>query len=238
MSLHRQWHEFSLARRQRESDILNALPYFHLERTRIDADGRFAAVGELHYVGHRSGKECVLRIRIVYPRAFPRQIQRLYDHDRVLRVDPDGHMFGQHELCLTLLEREEFPLGTPDLTEHVLGAALLWWRKRVIYDRSGKWPGPAERHGINAVIDLLVERQVAPDATTLSAWLLANATTEQGFARLPDRYAQCPCGSGKATKFCHDDALRPLVQRLKHFPAMIPLLAGLDCKLETDSAGG
>jgi len=139
---------------------------------------------------------------------------------------------GSTKFCITLLEREEFTLGTADLTEHVVSAALLWWRKRVIYDRTGKWPGPAERHGINAVIDLLVERHVAPDATTLSAWLLANATTEQGFARVPDRYAPCPCGSGKATKFCHDDSLRPLVHRLKGFAPHIPLHRGLDLKLE------
>ncbi len=232
MNHYRQWHELSSSRLQQERDILNALPYFRPEREGIDMDGRFSAVGVLHYVGRRSGKEDALRIRMVYPRLFPRQLQRLYDHDRVLRVDHDGHLFGQHELCITLLEREEFTLGSADLTEHVLGAALLWWRKRVIYDRTGTWPGPAERHGINAIIDLLVERHVAPDATTLSAWLLANATTDEGFARVPNRYAPCPCGSGKATKFCHDDALRPLVQRLKTFAPSIPLLRGLDLKME------
>jgi hypothetical protein len=236
MTQYRQWHQLSPARLQQERELLNALPYFRLERARIDTDGSLTVTGVLSYVGRRSGKEDALRTRIVYPRAFPRRIQRLYDHDRVLRVDHDGHLFGQHELCLTLIEREEFPLGTPDLTEHVLGAGLVRWRKRVIYDRTGNWPGPAERHGINAIIDLLVERRVAPDATTLSAWLLANATTAQGFARLPDRYAPCPCGSGKATKFCHDDALRPLVQRLKTFAPTIPLLRGLDLKLENEDA--
>jgi hypothetical protein len=232
MNRYPQWHELSSSRLQQERGILNGLPYFRLEHAGVGTDDHLTAVGVLHYVGRRSGKEDALRIRIVYPRNFPRQIQRLYDHDRVVRVDHDGHSFGKHELCITLLEREEFTLGTADLTEHVLGAALLWWRKRVIYDRTGTWPGPAERHGINAIIDLLVERQVAPDATTLSAWLLANATNTDGLACTPDRYASCPCGSGKATKFCHDDALRPLIQRLKAFAPDIPLVRGLDLKLE------
>jgi hypothetical protein len=217
---------------QQELALLNRLPYFRLERAGIDKNGAFTVIGVLHYTGRRSRKEDALGIQIVYPRAFPRQCQRLYDHDRVLRVDPDGHLFGDHELCLTLVEREEFPLGTADLTAHVLGAALVWWRKRVTYDRTTQWPGPAERHGINSVIDLLVEPRVAPDATTLSGWLLAHATTAGGYARVPDRYAPCPCGSGKATKFCHNDALRPLVQRLKTFAPTFPLVRGLDFKLE------
>ena len=236
MNQRRQWHELSPARLHRERELLNALPYFRLERAGVDKGGSFTARGVLHYVGHRSGKEDALRISVAYPSTFPRRIQRLYDHDKILTIDVDGHLFGQHEICITLPEREEFTLGTPDLTAHVLSAALLWWRKRVVYDRTRTWPGPAERHGINAVIDLLVERHVAPDATTLSAWLLANATTEQGFARVPDRYAPCPCGSGKATKFCHDDALRPLIRRLKTFTPTIPLLRGLDLKLEIDHA--
>ena len=230
MNHNRQWHELAPSRLQQERATLNALPYFRPERDVIAANGCFTATGVLHYIGHRSGKEDALRISLTYPRTFPRRIQRVSDHDRVLRVNPDGHLVGQHELCITLPERQEFPLGTPNLTEHVLGAALLWWRKRVIYDRTGTWPGPAERHGINAVIDLLVERRVAPDATTLSAWLLANATTAQGFACVPDRYAPCPCGSGTATKFCHDAALHPIVQRLKTFPQQVPLHRGLDLK--------
>jgi hypothetical protein len=232
MNRYPQWHELSGSRLQQERALLNGLPYFRRERDSIDKNGAFTVMGVLHYTGQRSGKKDALRIRIVYPRAFPRRCQHLYDHDRVLRVDPDGHLFGDHELCLALQEREAFPLGTADLTEHVLGAALVWWRKRVIYDRTTHWPGPAERHGINAVIDLLVERRVAPDATKLSTWLLAHATTAEGFARVPDRYVPCPCGSGKATKFCHDDALRPLVQRLKTFTPTIPLVRGLDLKLE------
>ena len=105
--------------------MLRALPYFRLEREGIGTDGRFAAVSVLHYVGHRSGKENALRVKIVYPRDFPRQIQRLYDHDRVLHVDPDGHLIGQHELCITLVEREEFTLGAADLTEYVVSATSV-----------------------------------------------------------------------------------------------------------------
>ena len=43
MNHYRQWHELSSSRLQQERDILNALPYFRLERAGNDTDGRFTA---------------------------------------------------------------------------------------------------------------------------------------------------------------------------------------------------
>ena len=209
---------------------MRALPYFTFEHTLVNDHDVFTAIGTLHYVAPRSGRTYALRVRAEYPWDFPRHPPRLYDHERVLTVDVDGHLFGKHELCLTLPERGEFSLGALDLTEQVMGAALLWWHKRVIYDHGEKWPGPAERHGINAVIDLLVERHVVADAATLSTWLLAYATTTAGTVQLPDPYTPCPCGSGTKLKFCHRDDLAPLLRRLRLLPVASPLAACLDLK--------
>ena len=85
----------------------------------------------------------------------------------------------------------------------------------LIFDRTGKWPGVAEKHGIDAVIDLLVERHVINDVTIISTWLHQHATIN-GRPCNPDIYAPCPCGSGKRLKFCHRDDLQPLFKRLMH----------------------
>lgn len=226
----RQWHQRAPGKLARERDLLAQLPFFRLERLTHSVDENATALGVLRFTGSRSGKYHTLRIRVGYPYNFPAALPHVYDHDKILKVDANGHLFGQHELCLTLLERGEFALGTNHLTVDLLGAALVWWQKRVIYDRTGKWPGDAERHGINALIDLLVERNVARDANMLSHWLLTHATTSEGRAQLPSPYAPCPCGNGKKLKFCHADALQPLVRRLKQFPPQLPLRDGLDLK--------
>jgi hypothetical protein len=171
-----------------------------------------------------------MRIRLEFPDTFPKRAPRVFDHDQIFKPGADGHLLGSHELCTTLTERGEFALGTDGLTEEVLSAALVWFHKRRLYERTGRWPGPAERHGINAVIDLLVERRIARDADTISAWLVAHAGTPDGRPTRPDVYAPCPCGSGKVLKFCHRDDLQLVFSRLAHLPAGYLLKNLLDTK--------
>lgn len=212
-----QWYQLAPSRLERELRYLAAVPYFDLDRTYEDTVGWFTALGSLHFTGRRSGKRHTMRCRLEYPRQFPKTPQHVFDHDEIFVPGADGHLFSNHELCLTLPEREEFSLRTEDLTQQVLGAALVWFHKRLLYERGRLWPGAAERHGIGAVIDLLVERDIARDAAQLTAWLEANAATPSGRVCQHNPYAPCPCGSGKALRFCHSAELKPLFNRLAPF---------------------
>ena len=226
----RHWYELSASRREREEHQLATLPYFQLERTRIDDERRFTALGKLRFTGHRSGKQNDLRIRVEYPSQFPKDVPRVFDHDERFTPCLAGHLFTTHEICLTLPERCEFTKASDDLTAEVLGASLIWFQKRLIFDRTKQWPGPAEPHGINAVINLLVERRVAPNANTISTWLLAHASTPAGHPAAPDLYAPCPCGSGKRLKFCHRDDLQLIFNRIARFPTTYQLTEVLGIK--------
>jgi hypothetical protein len=208
------WYQLSPARCERERERLANTPYFTLERTSTNA--RFTAIGTLHFIRHR-GKEYQFRIRLEYPRHYPKRIPHVFDHDHRFIPSLDGHLFSTHEICLTLPERAEFSTGSEQLTQEVLGAALVWFHKRLLFDRTGTWPGPAEKHGINAIIDLLVERHVATDASAISDWLLKHATTPDGHPRELDLYAPCPCGSRKRVKFCHRNDLQLIGHRLACF---------------------
>ena len=224
-----QWYQLAPSRLAHERTILASTPYFTLERTLFD-DGSFNAIGKLHYRGHRSGKLHELRIRMKYPRTFPRTAPHVFDHDRVFDLNLDGHLFGDHELCLTLPERKEFTTDAEHLTQELLGATLVWFQKRRLFDRNGVWPGLAERHGVNAVIDLLIEQTILTDENTMHAWLRTHASTLDGLYRAPDRYAPCPCGSKKAMKFCHEEALKPLFARLNLTSGRTPLMSALETK--------
>jgi hypothetical protein len=216
-----QWYQFATARLARERSILASLPYFTLERT-FFRNTSFNIIGTLQFRGQRSGKPYQLRIRMEYPRTFPRNPQRVFDHDQILTPSLDGHLFSTHELCLTLPERNEFATNTEQLTEEILGATLVWFQKRRLFDRNGVWPGPAERHGVNAIIDLLIEQQILPNEDTIHTWLRTHASTPSGQYCTPGRYAPCPCGSAKAMKFCHEEPLKYLFARLSK--ASVPTL--------------
>jgi hypothetical protein len=225
-----QWHRLSSARLALERQRLEELPYFRLEATDIDEAENFTTLGLLHFMGSRSGARHEFRVRLEYPARFPYVVPRIFDHDRRFTPSLDGHLFTTYEICLTLPERHEFSEGLDTLTAEVLGATLIWFDKRLIFDRTKRWPGPAERHGLHAIIDLLVETQAMPDAIAIGRWLVVHATTPRGTPRKPDLYASCPCGSGKRLKFCHHDELRPLFKRLAQLPPALDLAVALDLK--------
>ncbi len=225
-----QWYQIAASRLERERSYLASLAFFALKRTYCDQTSNFIAIGILHYVGQRSGKTHTMTVRLEYPRGFPKKAQYVFDHDRMFAVGSAGHLLGNHELCLTLTERGEFSLGSETLTEEVLGATLVWFHKRLIFERSGEWPGPAERHGINAVLDLLVERHTVCDIASIRTWLQRYAVAPSGRPTAPDLYAPCPCGSGNRLKFCHREELKPLFDRLSRVPADRQLSQLLDVK--------
>jgi hypothetical protein len=229
-----QWYQISTSRLARERTTLAALPYFALEHADSGATvSTFTAVGKLHYIGARSGMIHSMRVRLEYPRDFPKGAQWVFDHDKIFKPCADGHLLCTHEMCLTLSERGEFAVGTEGLTEEVLGASLIWFHKRQLYERTGRWPGQAERHGIAALIDLLVERSVAPDFMTFSSWLAKYAATPDGRLKEPNLYAPCPCGNGKSLKFCHRDDLQLVFRKLAQMPAGCLLTDILDTKGRT-----
>jgi hypothetical protein len=214
-----QWYQLSAVRLAGERATLAGLPYFTLERVYYDLTAKFAGIGTMHFFGGRSRKLHKVRVRLEYPSDFPKRTQRVFDHDEVFKTGANGHLLTSHEMCLTFSERGEFAIGTERLTEEVIGAALVWFHKRLLFERTGTWPGPAERHGIAALLDLLVERRVAGDANAISNWLFQHAASSDGRPQKPDVYAPCPCGSGKPLKFCHHDELRPLFKWLARVPA-------------------
>jgi len=169
------------------------------------------------YVLERSGKIEKFRVLILYPDDFPRKIQRIFDHEQKFRPGLDGHLNNDHSLCLTLPKRREFFLGADRLTEEVLGATLVWFDKRLIYEATGKWPGPAERHGSLANLDLILERAGLEENSFVKEWLLnlcRTATQSSRYATI-DVYAPCPCKSGIKLKFCHGQEMRSLFKVVK-----------------------
>ena len=205
-----QWHQLSRVLAASERERLASAPCFRLEY--VATEENFTAIGTLHFL-RRCGKEYTFRIRLEYPRHYPKSPPRVFDHERAFTPTLDGHLFDTYEICLTLPERGEFTTISEQLTHDVLTATLVWCHKRLIFDHTGNWPGLAEEHGLRAVMDLLVERRIIPDAATMSTWLKEHATIS-GHPCTPDIYAACPCGSGKRLKFCHREDLRPLFKRL------------------------
>jgi hypothetical protein len=208
------WYRISRERLDFERSVLGSLPYFRAENQYFDFLKRLIVIGTLTYSRPRSGRVESFRIRLEYPDRFPKHAQRVYDHEKVFQPGNEGHLPG-YRLCLTLPERGEFSTGTEKLTEEVLGAALIWFDKRLIFERNRcKWPGPDERHGALAKIDLYIQRAGLSDNQDVVGWAdaLCRSAAKGGRYFEIDVYSPCPCGSGRKFKFCHFNELRPLIK--------------------------
>jgi len=223
------WYRLSPARLELERSILGGLEYFRLEAMLRGSNEVFKAVGLLHYRRERSGREESFRVGVEYPFFFPRDPQRVFDHEKRFPVGPVGHLMTSHQLCLTLPERHEFELTSQSLTEQVLGASLVWFDKRLIYERTKKWPGPWERHGAWGKLDLILEKArltANPTAVQWAEQLLTSAVTNGRRTQI-DVYSPCPCGEGPKLKFCHYKDLGSLFKLVE---ALSNSSAGLDAK--------
>jgi hypothetical protein len=204
-----QWYKLLPRRLNWEREVLYGLPFFTLEADGFDQDANFTATGTLFYRAERSGKLDAFRVEVRYPRRFPGAFQRVYDKEKRFELCENGHLFSDHQLCLTFKERKEFSLNTEALTEEVLGAALVWFDKRLIFERNGRtnWPGPAEAHGSQAQVNFILEEAGLLHSPTASAWaneLYQRALLEHRFVPF-NPYSLCPCSSGKKIKFCHGE---------------------------------
>ena len=201
------WYKLLPRRLKWERQVFHELPFFKHECDGFDQDAQFTATGTLFFQGERSGKLDEFRVEVRYPRRFPGTFQRVYDKQKRFELCENGHLFSDHQLCLTFRERKEFSLNTEVLTEEVLGAALVWFDKRLIFERNGRknWPGPAEAHGSQAQVNLILEEAGLLDNARVLAWaneLHRRALLDHHFVPF-DPYSLCPCSSGKKIKFCH-----------------------------------
>jgi hypothetical protein len=201
------WHSGLTCRVAEELSRLAALPYFEVERHFFKEDRAFAVIGVL---AHKSihGRTDRFRVRLEYPDNYPDAVPAVYDHDQVFQPLADGHLFSDWMVCLTFPDRGEFELGLDNLSEQVLGASLIWFHKRSIFERGDRkdWPGPAELHGMRPRIVLILERTgLFRNAFFMEwvCWLLRSRLA-------PNLAGLCPCNSGKGLSGCHAAAAQQI----------------------------
>ncbi len=194
-------------RLQRERQVLAGIPFFEKVRDDI-AEDRYIVVGDLIFMRRYSSRKEMLRIRMEYPADFPQREQRVFDHRMRFAPGTLGHMFADYGLCLSLPECEEFSVNTDELTKEILGASLVWFHKRLIYERLKKWPGE-EYHGIQPRLEILIGRAGLSQAPGIQSWIDETVRNQREGHQMVDPYSPCPCNGLQPLTFCHWEALRP-----------------------------
>lgn len=187
-----------------EKSRLLKLGFFQIEEL-MTLDGRLQVIGKIGSQRPETGKHQSMTVRVEYPAYYPSEVPEVFDHLKTFRPSADGHLFSNHKLCLTFPDRNEFSTRAQALSVEVLGAALLWLDKRMIFERTGCWPGEAEPHGyVKPLRQLLLEEAVRSRNPYLNAWTywLVDCLI------VPEPFAGCPCCSGIKFIQCHTELFR------------------------------
>ena len=193
-------------RLRQEQGILSKIPFFAKSEESTQGN-QYVVSGDLSFERRYASKPEIFRIRIEYPFNFPKAEQLVFDANRRFSPGTKGHMFIDHGLCLSLPEREEFSINTDDLTSEVLGASLVWFHKRLIYERLKRWPGE-EYHGIEPRLEILLARAGLWGLTGIEKWMSDMVKNHREGPAIIDPYSRCPCNGLQALKFCHWEVLR------------------------------
>ena len=117
----------------------------------------------------------------------------------------DRHMGPDGQCCLWLPPCSLWDSANPDGLREFLDELAIFFDRQLIYDLTGKWPGPSYGHGTEGYLEFIRE-QLGNDAS-LGDILIPLITMKTEVS--PNDV--CPCGTGKKFKKCH----RHLIERIQ-----------------------
>jgi hypothetical protein len=150
----------------------------------------------------------VVPVRLELPNGYPRHEPRAYDIANRFVHDADGHFYPDSSRCCLWLDVEsQWDPRDQKILLNYVDQVALFFQRQLIFEATGRktWPGPARGHGILGYQEYAREQLgVSPD---VMAELWPAFTDFDAFPR----YQPCPCGGGRAFKWCH----QPEIQRLR-----------------------
>ncbi len=140
---------------------------------------------------------------VKFPRDYPANEPAAYDAQRRFKPWPYRDLKERHiaadtgKCCLWLHPRSEWVPADPRGLGHFLDQLIVFFERQLIYDETGKWPGPAYGHEREGYIEFIRE-QLGDQIAHLDKLLpLITLCSRVG----PND--TCPCGSGIKFKKCH-----------------------------------
>lgn len=178
-------------------------PSFRLERH----DSGDAFVGEIS-LGSDSGITTTIPVRIELSRSYPSVEPTAFDYTSRFDWCEDGHINGDGSCCLWLPPESRWRANESDGLLRFLDHVAEFFYKELVFEATGRWPGSFRRHRHDGYRDFIAEG-LGVDVSRLTSFepLLAGW-------RETDKYAMCPCGSGRAIRWCHEEAVANVISRV------------------------
>jgi hypothetical protein len=146
-----------------------------------------------------------IELAATFPKELP--IVREIGH-RIPRI-ADRHMFADGTACLFV--QEDWWLSHPNgysLLEFLDGPVRNFFVGQSMYDLGLGWPFGDRSHGIKGILECYAELTDAPNLAIAEGYLKLLA--QEKFKG----HHECPCGSGKKLRHCHQPMLMELRSKI------------------------
>jgi hypothetical protein len=146
-------------------------------------------------------------VRIDFERDYPTSEPIAFETGRRFAWIDDRHIDERTgRCCLWLPPLSRWSVDDPNALRVFLDQLAFFFDRQLIYDVTGKWPGPAWAHGAPGYWEFVVES-------------LGGAAEAEWFALAKfgtfSRNEPCPCGGGRKYKQCHLSRHDMLARRIK-----------------------
>jgi hypothetical protein len=161
-------------------------------------------------IGSKSGIIERIQTHIVFPWGYPTVEPEAYETGNRFVHNADGHFYSNSRCCLWMGCESEWNEQEADGLLTYLDQLAIFFDRQLVFEATGRkiWPGPARGHGWRGYVELLQE-SLSVDPCTLLRFLPAF----EDYSRF-DKYAACPCGSGKSFKWCHARAVQTIANEI------------------------
>jgi len=148
-------------------------------------------------------------IEIELPTNFPRQLPIVREIARRIPIIAERHMRIDGSACLFV--EEDWWLSHPEgysLLEFIDGPVRTFFVGQSMFDLGLGWPFGERSHGLEGILECYAELTGAPDFAIAEGYLRLLA--QEKFKG----HHECPCGSGKRLRQCHQPMLLALRSRI------------------------
>jgi hypothetical protein len=169
---------------------------------RVDEDSQLVHFEGPLAIDSGCGIATPIETKLVFPRDYPQSEPVAYDAAQRFRAHPekdikDRHLSTDGKCCLWLPPLSPWSATDPNALRGFLDQLVVFWDRQLIYDDSGKWPGPAYEHDHKGYLQF-VEEQLGGDSK------LSRVLAPVVLCGIPiGRNQHCPCGSHRKFKRCH-----------------------------------
>lgn len=191
-----------------ESDKLLVREFFPSLEFEIDQEIKRVSLAGLLSMGTDCGVSTEIPLRVEFPTDYPDSEPVAFDSSGRFKPAPgktlaDRHIFTGGQFCLWLPPTTRWNKDDDRALVKFLDEVVVFVDRQLIYDITGKWPGPHYDHGDNGFKEYIVERLG-------SAELFETLRPVLSSERSVGRNDPCPCGRSVKYKKCHFEILAKL----------------------------